>query len=515
MNDITKFLPLNTESQDLPNSVTTRSGVKFDPRVDRWSFRDNVRSVSLNFKKLNASSELLLSIKKTLIWYAENKSSGYVNTLFETTKHFLSTIQEISDRKIITSYDLINYKSALDDDKSSYLGQLSIFLRKMDSLGNTGISQDAVLLLNQLRIKGRLKGKAILTMDVNIGPYSDIEFESIFSSASINFSIGKLSLESYCLILLYICFGSRNTQMASLKLCDFEILSSKDNGKIYSINIPRAKQEDELTRSSFKLRKFNTQIGEIFSRHVSELKSKFASILDEPSQAPMFPAKFSTHNPPSEFRFHKTSGSLGLVLKKALNTLSITSERTGKPLNCSAVRFRRTLATRAAMEGHGELIIAELLDHSDTQHVGVYVQATPQIVERIDKAMSMQLAPLAQAFSGMIIKNESEATRANDPTSRICDPRFDSKMKPMGNCGEFGFCGELAPIACYTCRKFEPWLDGPHEKVLDHLISERERLLKATDERIASINDRTILAVAEVVRRCYEINSQESNNSNG
>jgi hypothetical protein len=78
-------------------------------------------------------------------------------------------------------------------------------------------------------------------------------------------------------------------------------------------------------------------------------------------------------------------------------------------------------------------------------------------------------------------------------------------MKPMGNCGEHGFCGLLAPIACYTCRSFQPWLDGPHDAVLEHLICERERLLAGSDVRIASINDRTILAVAEVIRRCDEI----------
>ena len=75
-------------------------------------------------------------------------------------------------------------------------------------------------------------------------------------------------------------------------------------------------------------------------------------------------------------------------------------------------------------------------------------------------------------------------------------------MKPMGNCGKHGFCGFLAPIACYTCVNFQPWLDGPHEAVLDYLIGERDRLAAQTDLRIASVNDRTILAVAEVVRLC-------------
>ena len=75
-------------------------------------------------------------------------------------------------------------------------------------------------------------------------------------------------------------------------------------------------------------------------------------------------------------------------------------------------------------------------------------------------------------------------------------------MKPMGSCGKHGFCGFLAPIACYTCVNFQPWLDGPHEAVLAFLIRERDRLAQQTDLRIASINDRTILAVAEVVRQC-------------
>jgi hypothetical protein len=154
------------------------------------------------------------------------------------------------------------------------------------------------------------------------------------------------------------------------------------------------------------------------------------------------------------------------------------------------------------MEGHGELIIAELLDHTDTQNVGVYIEARPEIVERIDRAMAGYLAPMAQAFAGVVIDDESQATRVGDPSSRVCDPRFAPTMKPMGSCGKHGFCGFLAPIACYTCVNFQPWLEGPHEAVLDHLIGERERLAAQSDLRIASINDRTILAVAEVVKLC-------------
>jgi len=77
-------------------------------------------------------------------------------------------------------------------------------------------------------------------------------------------------------------------------------------------------------------------------------------------------------------------------------------------------------------------------------------------------------------------------------------------MKPMGNCGSGGPCGFMAPIACYTCKNFQAWVDGPHEAVLDYLLVERERLTAVADARIAAVNDRTILAVAEVVELTRE-----------
>lgn len=43
----------------------------------------------------------------------------------------------------------------------------------------------------------------------------------------------------------------------------------------------------------------------------------------------------------------------------------------------------------------------------------MYVQATPEIVERIDRSIAMALAPSAQAFAGVIIADESEALVAD------------------------------------------------------------------------------------------------------
>lgn len=156
-----------------------------------------------------------------------------------------------------------------------------------------------------------------------------------------------------------------------------------------------------------------------------------------------------------------------------------------------------------AAEGYSEKVIAKNLDHSDDQNVWVYTAATPAIIERIDRALAMRLAPLIRAFRGEIIEDESQAIRANDPASRICDPRFGAK-NPIGNCGTLSGCEKFAPLACYTCRRFQPWRDAPHDALLKQLLDEWEMLEAKCDIRIASIHTRTIFAVAEVVEKCEQ-----------
>ncbi|POC77734.1 hypothetical protein CRN61_19545, partial [Vibrio vulnificus] len=99
--------------------------------------------------------------------------------------------------------------------------------------------------------------------------------------------------------------------------------------------------------------------------------------------------------------------------------------------------------------------------HEDTQHVTVYTEFNEEMADRIDEALATDLTPLAQAFSGTLIDSEKDAIRANDPRSRI----NNDEGNPLGNCGTFGFCAN-GSVHCYTCNKFQPWLNAPHEKML-------------------------------------------------
>ena len=297
--------------------------------------------------------------------------------------------------------------------------------------------------------------------------------------------------------------------------------------KEFILNVPRRKQHGKNWRTEFKAFALTPEIATLVKMLVEKNNEYFRTVinanlpLNTIEELPIFPAWRMllesirtplSMNPDTLLltqQYHQTTSILRNRLKKITSSLLIPSERTGNYLKIFPTRLRRTLATRAAREGFGELIIAELLDHSDTQNAKVYTENVPEHVDAINKAVAKQLAPLAQAFAGIVVTRERDGKRGNDLTSRV-----QCEQGNLGTCGHHGFCGALAPIACYTCRNFQPWLDGPHEEVLNSLIADRQRVLQITKDHVmASVNDRTILAVTQVIQICTQQRTTASETS--
>lgn len=499
-------------SLTLPPTVRTLSGAVFDPTAERWTFHDGLHSISVNFERLSgyATDQLIAAAKFPLIWYTENAQAITTVNLFQHLRRFLESVSAAQGQpvSIIDAPLLASFRASLTWENEWKLGGLSAFFQKWDSLGVPGVTKAAVRLLKNLRLKGNRKGTAVLTMDPLRGPLTDIERSAAQAALNDAFAARAIALEDYLLAWLCLLLGQRNIQYAMLKVGDVREITKSDGAIEYVLRVPRVKQGSaELRRDQFKERLITPSIGKILIDYASSVRTRFGggnTFSIAPSQAPLFPQRKTTKKARPGFHQHTSPKEIGNRIRSVFEALQVYSERTGEPIKVTSKRLRHTVATSAAREGHGELIIAELLDHSDTQNVGIYVKATPEIIERIDHAVALRMAPLAHAFAGVVIGNESAAIRGDDPTSRIVDPRFDEAMKPMGNCGRDGLCGFMAPIACYTCKNFQAWVDGPHEVVLDYLLVERGRLIAEVDARIATVNDRTILAVAEVVQLARE-----------
>ncbi|MDR2892038.1 MAG: site-specific integrase [Deltaproteobacteria bacterium] len=487
----------------LPDVSYTRSGREFYPQKDIWQYKDELNTIYMDFTKFKCSYEIRQSIKKIICWYAENRSPSYTSSMFRYLLFFfIKTYEELQvDVTYINSEILLNYYSFLPECNKYFLGYISGLIKHWISMELPGVSQDCLALLEQLRIKGCTKGEAVLTHDPEHGAFTALEYQSLLSGLNTAYETGEMEREDFLLAWLCLTLGQRPIQFAGLKLCDFHIFVGENNEQEYFLDIPRAKQRHQLARESFATRPIDPTIGEILAEHIESLRNSFKGLLDDPEQAPMFPAARASQEMSKGFEFHRTSTTISLKIKQILSTLRVHSERTGDYLNITPTRARRSLGSRAAAEGHGELVIAELLDHTDIQNVGVYVQALPDMLERLNEALAFQLAPRLQAFAGVLIDHKTQAKKRD--RLFICSPHSD--FKPVGQCGRHDFCQSFAPIACYTCINFQAWMDGPHASILTYLLKERKRLLRSTDPRIASVNDRTIMAVAQVVLKCKEM----------
>jgi hypothetical protein len=277
--------------------------------------------------------------------------------------------------------------------------------------------------------------------------------------------------------------------------------------------MPRAKQRATNFRKQFKQFAITDELWVILTAQAEHVVRSVESVVgfelqkQDRMELPLFPdmPELTAAATPVSIKaalktdlLHIKSSKVTKVCKMIAERAELYSERTGSPLNISSNRFRYTTGTRAAREGFGEMVIAELLDHSDNQNAGVYIENIPEHVESLDKAVGHQMARYAQAFAGILVDSENDARRGDDFNSRV-----KAGGSGIGTCGSYGFCGASVPIPCYTCMHFQPWLDGPHESVYEDLISERLRLLDVTgDKQIAAVNDRSILAVADVIQRC-------------
>jgi integrase len=376
------------------------------------------------------------------------------------------------------------------------------------NFGYPNFSIDVAFEADQLRIGGNRKGHAVLSADPEEGPLSDLELAALLTNLRAAKGTDRLSLGQQAALWLCVALGPNPMQMALLTEDDVVRHLDGDAIAFVHLRVPRMKKRDLEVRGSFRTRQLNQEISEVLLALIEHdrdnaLMDGLAQLRSRPIFKRNTPRGDLVGGPLDRYSWHLSAGEFSNLVQEAVAALSVLSPRTGQPLRVTTRRLRYTFATRLVREGVGKLEVADLLDHTDTQNVQVYFDIKSDIVEHLDKAVALALAPLAQAFMGALVSGPEHAIRGDDPRSSVAVVGGSpTKLEGLGNCGSYGYCGLLAPIACYTCRSFQPWIDAPHHLVLDELLSERERREKAgLDGRMVSMMDNTICAVAEVITR--------------
>lgn len=489
------------------------SGYSFDEFSDVWDLDGSVRITLKFLVEMNVNKETSLGFRMALSRFAQELSALHCRNIKDRSFHFF----RITGSAGFSAEALSNYKRSLDEEHIWYLGLLRGFLESWDEWGYPGLEKSAINYLSGLTLKGNQKGVSVLVNCPYSGPYTALEHQSLLYGLASAYVENRLSQYEYSYLLAVSMTGRRPVQIRFLKLCDLSFEDS-DGQRAHFLSIPRAKQRGGGTfRAELKRVMICKDLWDSLCDQRNWVLSwveRNIGVLGESvlSQLPLFPnlerlgrclpldlaSRLNT-----DF-LHQTESELNRVRLSLNGQVVAYSERTRERLIIGFNRLRRTYATNLAKEGFGPMVIAEALDHSDTQQVGVYARPERETAKQVSAVMAPLFAPLAMAFAGTLVTSERDALRGNDPHSRV---KLSTDVD-IGNCGNSAFCSD-GWKSCYVCRNFQPWLNGPHRSAHELLVRERETQQNAgVSARVIEASDRTLLAILQVIQMCDAHNSE-------
>ncbi|MCP1560142.1 UNVERIFIED_ORG: integrase [Methylobacterium sp. SuP10 SLI 274] len=370
----------------------------------------------------------------------------------------------------------------------------------------SGVNRTSASIVDAISIGGGPKAVAVLTRDPKGGPLDDAETTALLQALAAAREAGAVPIQGLVAVWLCIVLGPNPRMLSMMREEDFR----RVDGRHPELSVPRIKGKDAFGRTQFKTRKLDepsaTLVEELIAANAAARKAHPWD--DDRYGKALFPRTKPdarlVGRPQHAYAMHRSSALISRLVMRTVVALGVRSPRTGETLKAGPRRFRYTFATRLLREGASAEVVKDLLDHKDLQTIRAYLNLRGELVEKLDAAMAMELAPMAQAFLGMLVGSEAEAVRGDTRASRIFGAG-PSKEEGLGTCGSLSFCGLAAPVACYTCIRFQPWVEGPHTQVLDGLLRQREeRRERGLDGRLVTMTDNTILAVADVVRLCED-----------
>ena len=139
-------------------------------------------------------------------------------------------------------------------------------------------------------------------------------------------------------------------------------------------------------------------------------------------------------------------------MRRFAKATNLVSPRTQRPLVINPRRFRFSIATHMAEEGASAFHIAEVLDHTDTQNVMVYVETVSSIADSVAKATDETLAPLVRRFQGKVVDPNEAAAFEGFPIGssrrlRLIWRSFISTLEESGCVA--GKPGKTDPAVCF------------------------------------------------------------------
>lgn len=526
--------------------VTNRAGITFDSREPTWPLGGKLNAHVEGLRKL-FGKDLLEGLNGALRDGVQRSAGGTFGLLVNTLRHYHRAMHPNGFVECWDASALRNYRAKLAAEYGNEvkLAILRTFLKRWNALRYPGVPDDVVDALKGMRIKNIEGGRAVRTQDQDNGALTPDELHNLMQDIYRAVEEERLTAEELSLAVFHIVTGRRAIQSANLKCKDVDNSRRGDSEpgqaegeQLLLLHVPRVKQSgrdfretrrsvhlDEVFFALFEAQRDNVhaQMRRLLKDHGLELQPQDLEHLL--ANLPLYPAWRSitaTVLDAAELRelnhaqalaslrvhaegqfWHTTTMQIGRRLQNICD-IAGTLSTAGNPLKIGGTRLRYTKGTDLSRQGVGLDVLAWLMDHSDLQSASVYIDNLPEHAAEIGQAMagSLVLNHVASMFRGELVDSEADAIGGDNPRqSRIvyrgvgaatCDARKQCGM------------GGGIPLACYTCDSFQPWLDAPHESVLEDLLQERDldREVLGDKDPLTRSRDKTIVAVINVIQRC-------------
>jgi len=410
----------------------------------------------------------------------------------------------------------------------------------------SGISSEVLLLLAKQRGPSK-NARNVLSDDPEESWLTEFEFDALLQRVWQNYDQGISGSQITLLRLLSMQYARRPVQLTSLKIGDFRNDRTGDiemSGQ--RVHFPGAKDRNahgNFRDSKVEIHPLPDHLWQLFLiqkhgvRKLCEDVLQFSLDEEQLDQMPVFIDRLqldiAIHELTNHYRvdwrlnldhrvFHMPPGKVSKYVAWTSKEPSYTwetddqqsfptppdSHRTGQPIRVTATRLRHTRARQLARLGMPKHVLSFWLGHSSEKSIDAYYNDPAEEARKINEVMGGALAPLAMSFTGKLLDNESQASRADDPESTLEFPS-GKDLRTVGNCGKHSFCATTTvPVPCYRCKHFEPLVFAPHGEVLDALLlrqSEENAMIKIGGNRkLLTPIDLTpdIRAVQACIDRC-------------
>ncbi|WP_095124680.1 site-specific integrase [Pseudomonas sp. Irchel s3a12] len=428
-----------------------------------------------------------------------------------------------------------SYAKLIANEDNVTANNIGNLLITWHALGIPGVSDEVIDTIHRFHRPYHKSNSRAIAGNIDTGWYSEQEYDDLVSTLWYDYGTGQVSLQNSVAALLNAQYGRRPKQLSYLKNMDFESAGATFGVSGKRVSFPSVKDEHsgEFRDGKFEVHPMGDDLWDICQLQIKSSIEAFESFFGkslsktERDQLPFF---LTLHEPALRRRkkyadtyaagdeyyysllWHKSSSSIIQILQRKEGS-PVISERTGERLHEFAYRMRHTRARQLARLGVPRKILQYWLGHESPTSLDSYYDDPAERARTLNNDIGTLLAPLAQAFSGVIRDDESHAIRGDDPTSRI---ELDGR-KGVGTCGESGYCSASVPIPCYRCSKFQPWVYGPHEEVLIRLIDRQEEennihLPSKSRRMLAPLQlDKDIRAVKNVIALCEKRKAELEN----